>query len=53
MIDDKETKDNLIGLALDVITEGRKANDTRAEFVDEVLKPNSAGICPANVSPLH
>jgi hypothetical protein len=42
LIDDQETKDNLIGLALDVITEGRKANEPRPEVVDEELKPNSA-----------
>jgi len=42
LIEDQETKDTLIGLALDVITERRKANENRGEFVDEELKPNSA-----------
>lgn len=42
LIEDQETKDTIIGRALDVITENRKAREPHEEFVDEELLPNSA-----------
>lgn len=42
LIDDQETKDTIIGRALDVITEDRKAKETHQVIVDDDLLPNSA-----------
>ncbi len=42
LIDDQETKDTIIGRALDAISENRKTNETHEEVVDEELLPNSA-----------